>query len=160
MIAHDDEGQTRKGSGARYWVHPQGVADLLQGYGVTDDTILCAAEIHDCVEDTAVTIDDIVELLDEKVAELVSEVTNSPDLDGLEKEEYMSRKLVNLTDDALTIKLGDMIYNTLDNPKKDQIERMKKNLEYLQHHRQIRKQLHRDLIETFYEAYKSKIKKF
>jgi len=147
FAAEKHEGQFRKGSGEPYAVHPQRVADILESYGASEP-VLCAAELHDCVEDTDTEVNDILDLIDSEVAELVSEVTNAPDLDGLEKEVYMSRKLVNLTDDALTIKLGDMLYNLLDKPKPDQVKRMRKNLEYLMEWRDLN-ELQLELVQAF-----------
>jgi (p)ppGpp synthase/HD superfamily hydrolase len=157
--AHDDTGAKRKGSGDPYFVHPEGVTKILMGYGVEDQDVLDAAKMHDLVEDAGITVSDLEDISNPKAAELVSELTNSPDYDGLSKEEYMSRKLVGLTDDALTVKLGDMLYNLLDNPRLNQIERMKSNIEYLRHHRKIKRQIHRDLIEAYLSGFPSQQRK-
>lgn len=153
-IAHDDMGQTRKGSGAHYWEHPDSVSDLLEAYGA-DELVCIASELHDTLEDTEVDYDNLVDMYGEDVADLVSEVTNSPDLDGLSKEEYMSRKIVKLSDKALQVKLGDIIVNSLDQPRIQQLERMKKNIEYLCDHRKL-DELCQDLVDDFYMAYETK----
>ena len=155
-FAHDDVGQRRKGTNAPYWTHPQGVADLLEGYGASD-AICITAELHDTAEDTEVTIDDLRNTFGDEVSELVSEVTNSPDLDGLEKETYMNRKLIGLTNDALTVKLGDCVYNLLDRPREQQAKRMYNNIRYLIKNReQPLQKIHKALINTFISAYKAK----
>jgi len=156
-IAHDDMGQRRKGSNDPYWKHPQTVADLLESYGASEPA-LCAAELHDTVEDTEVDYEHILEYYGKDVADLVKEVTNSPDLDGMEKEDYMNFKILKLSNDALTIKLGDMLHNCLDKPKLKQIERMKRNLEFLLRKRKNLLEVHRELIDTFMVGFKFKRK--
>lgn len=148
MIAHDDMGQRRKATGEPYHKHPQGVADLLEAYGASE--ICCiAAELHDTVEDTEVNIQMLEDIFGSEIAELISELTNSKDLDGLNKEEYMNKKLLNLSSDALTVKLADFIYNKKDRPRQNQLERMNKNIKFLIHHRKLN-QIQKDLIEAFF----------
>ena len=49
-LAH--RGQVRKeANGGPYFVHPEGVARLLQEHGVTDEVVLAAAYLHDVIED-------------------------------------------------------------------------------------------------------------
>src|SRR5712671_4956107 len=66
-------GQVRK-SGAPYITHPLAVAILLADIGM-DTTTLVAALLHDTVEDTGLTLDDITREFDAKVAHLVDGVT-------------------------------------------------------------------------------------
>jgi len=154
-VAHDDVGQIRKGSGARYWVHPLGVSDILEGYRASEP-VCVAACLHDTVEDTEVSVQNIEDTFGSEVAELVSEVTNSPNLDGLDKEFYMSKKMTELSDDALTIKLGDCLYNLLDKPKKQQMVRMFNNIKFMMRNRKP-KRIHRELISSFINGYKSQV---
>ena len=56
--AHAAVGQRRKYTDQPYIVHPIRVAEIVDLYGGTDDMI-SAAYLHDVVEDTAVSIDDI-----------------------------------------------------------------------------------------------------
>src|SRR2546423_3853498 len=67
------EGQLRK-SGEPYITHPLAVAGILAGLGL-DDLTIAAALLHDAVEDTGVTIDDVTALFGEKIASLVDGVT-------------------------------------------------------------------------------------
>jgi len=154
-IAHDNEGQVRKGSGDRYWVHPQGIADTLEGYGIKDENILCAAELHDTLEDCKVSFANLEDMFDEEVAILVDELTNLPNIKKEDKENYMSRKMVRLSDDALTVKLGDCLYNLLDKPKVDQVSRMYNNIKYVKKNRKLRR-IHKELIDAFITGYESK----
>ncbi|MCL2755179.1 MAG: RelA/SpoT family protein [Oscillospiraceae bacterium] len=67
------EGQTRK-SGEPYIMHPIAVAEILLEYLMDTDTIV-AALLHDAVEDTAVTLDELREQFGSDVARLVDGVT-------------------------------------------------------------------------------------
>jgi (p)ppGpp synthase/HD superfamily hydrolase len=149
MTAHDDEGQVRKVSGARYWTHPEKVCDILESIGIEDEDILAAALLHDTVEDTAVDKLNLEETFGQRVADLVSELTNTPGLEGLSKEDYINKKLVNLSEEALTVKIADMIANSIDRPRSQQLERMKRNVDYLIEHRHISNRFHDQLIRMF-----------
>src|SRR5690606_17487759 len=67
------QGQKRK-SGEPYIVHPLSVANVLIEWGMDIDSVL-AGVLHDTVEDTKVTLDDIENLFGRNVAFLVDGVT-------------------------------------------------------------------------------------
>ena len=52
-------------------------------------------------------------------------------IEDIGKETYMSEKLVGISDDALLVKLADILYNILDNPTLPAEKRMRINIEYL-----------------------------
>ena len=66
-------GQLRK-SGEPYMIHPLNVAYILTDLELDDETI-CAALLHDVVEDTDVTHEDLVKDFGESIAEMVAGVT-------------------------------------------------------------------------------------
>ena len=72
------EGQKRT-SGEPYIVHPVSVAYILLELGMDTDTI-CAAMLHDVVEDTDATLEDIQKKFGQDVACLVDGVTSSQKL--------------------------------------------------------------------------------
>lgn len=84
VAAHAHSGQTRK-SGEPYIYHPVAVARILAEMRLDHETI-CAAALHDAIEDTDVTKDDVVQQFGAEVAELVDGVTK------LEKVEFSSRR--------------------------------------------------------------------
>ena len=128
---HGERGQTRKATGAPYIVHPEGVAKIVKDFGGDDEQIQ-AAWLHDTMEDTGTWEEDLREKFGDRVADLVSELTNDDfAIRSIGKEDYMSNKLVNLSDDALLIKLSDFLYNIKDYCPMKTLERMKKNLEAL-----------------------------
>ena len=67
--AASHEGQVRK-SGADFITHPLAVALILATYGLDDETI-AAALLHDVVEDTAVTLEEVEEEFGPVVVELI-----------------------------------------------------------------------------------------
>ena len=84
-------GMFRKG-GAPYIVHPLEVAAIAATMTVDED-VLCAAVLHDVVEDTDATLDDIREAFGDRVAELVRSETEDKH-DELSREEswYMRKR--------------------------------------------------------------------
>jgi hypothetical protein len=70
--AIDNHGNQVRMSGEPYMIHPLNVAYILSELGMDDETI-CAALLHDVVEDTAKTHDDIVNMFGEEIAEMVAD---------------------------------------------------------------------------------------
>jgi len=111
--AHRSIDQRRKYTGDEYIVHPAAVAKLVSS--VTDDVdMICAAWLHDVVEDTPVSIEEIRCEFGERVASLVA------DLSDVSKPEDGNRKIRKAMDrehtrqacpEAKTIKLADLIDN-------------------------------------------------
>jgi (p)ppGpp synthase/HD superfamily hydrolase len=111
-IAH--EGQFRRDGITPYIIHPMMVANHVKRY--TDDKdIIDAAYLHDVIEDTNTTWSDIYAEFGKRVADLVLELTNSPDgekLSGTDKDQYIVEKMVEMSEPALLIKLADIYDNT------------------------------------------------
>lgn len=112
--AHADAGQRRKYTDEPYIVHPAAVVELVRS--VTDDeTLLAAAWLHDTVEDTDSTLNDIRSHFGDAVAELVDMLTNRGDQPG---QNRTARKVAHFrhtqqaSPQAQTIKLADIIDNT------------------------------------------------
>lgn len=114
------EGQFRK-SGDPYISHPLAVMKIVEDWGMDEDTII-AAVLHDTVEDTAITLEDIKTEFGEIVAFLVDGVTKVSnarsgmrDLDTYlpSTKNNLLRLLVALGSDirVLIIKLADRLHN-------------------------------------------------
>nr|HEX4318020.1 HD domain-containing protein [Kofleriaceae bacterium] len=84
--AHD--GQTRK-SGDPYVTHPLAVAQIIAELKL-DTASVCAGLLHDCVEDTSATIDQLGELFGKEVAFLVDGVTKLGKLPYSTREEQQA----------------------------------------------------------------------
>ena len=110
------EGQVRK-SGEPYIIHPVEVAYIVSTLEL-DDSAICAALLHDVVEDTEVTREDIVEEFGEEIAVLVDGVTKlgkiAHFLDKEEEQVENYRKFfMAMAKDirVLMIKLADRLHN-------------------------------------------------
>ena len=110
---HYHEGQTRK-SGDSYITHPLAVATILAGLGLTESTI-CAALLHDTVEDTGYTLAQLTADFGEEVATMVDGVTKLDKMVYGEsaKAETIRKMVVAMARDirVLVIKLGDRLHN-------------------------------------------------
>lgn len=72
--AKNNHGGQKRVSGEEYIIHPLNVAYILADLELDDSTI-CAALLHDVVEDTPITNEDIVNEFGEEIAEMVDGVT-------------------------------------------------------------------------------------
>lgn len=129
---HSEIGQKRKASEEPYFVHPKGVAKIVMENGGNEDQIV-AAFCHDLLEDVPfVSYEDLKQGFNQHVADLVIELTNQRyKIDQMSKEAYMSEKLMKLSNEALLVKLADMLYNITDLPTEAQEVRMLKNVAHL-----------------------------
>ena len=79
MFAAEKHKNQKRKSGESYIIHPLHVAYILASWGLDTQTI-CAALLHDVVEDTNATYEDIEKNFDEEVASLVEGVTKLSNL--------------------------------------------------------------------------------
>jgi guanosine-3',5'-bis(diphosphate) 3'-pyrophosphohydrolase len=135
FAAKKHRNQRRKGSNAEPYInHPLEVANLLSNVGkVSDYDILIAAILHDTVEDTETTAQELTELFGEKVCGYVLEVTDDKSLPKDVRKQKQIEHAPHLTDGAKVIKLGDKISNIHDvtnNPPHDWSN--ERRLEYIE----------------------------
>lgn len=124
--ALENHGNQLRMSGEPYMVHPVNVAYILAELGMDDETI-CAALLHDVVEDTSKTHEDIVESFGEAIAEMVAGVTKLSKIryETIEEhqvENYRKMFLAMGKDiRVILIKLADRLHNmrTLKYLKRD-----------------------------------------
>lgn len=115
FAAKAHEGQKRS-SGQAYIIHPLAVAYTLLELGMDTDTI-CAALLHDVVEDTPATLDDLKKRFGQDVAMLVDGVTKLSKIPVFTKEEQQAENirkiLLAMSQDirVMIIKLCDRLHN-------------------------------------------------
>ncbi|MBQ3948606.1 MAG: bifunctional (p)ppGpp synthetase/guanosine-3',5'-bis(diphosphate) 3'-pyrophosphohydrolase [Ruminococcus sp.] len=115
FAAKAHEGQKRS-SGQAYIIHPLAVAYILLEFGMDTDTI-CAALLHDVVEDTDATLDDLKKRFGQDVAMLVDGVTKLGKMPVFTKEEQQAENirkiLLAMSQDirVMIIKLADRLHN-------------------------------------------------
>ena len=113
MKAH---GSQKRASGDPYFSHPLEVAAILTDLKVDDATIV-AAMLHDTIEDTAVTRDEVDKAFGEEIGGLVDGLTKLGKLDLVTKHaqqaENFRKLLLAIADDArvLLVKLADRLHN-------------------------------------------------
>lgn len=111
--------QQRKFTDEAYIEHPKRVAGIVKTVPHSTEMI-CAAYLHDVVEDTPVDIEEIRRKFGEKVADLVLELTdeylkvNYPQLNRRARKDKEVERQANISKEAKTIKLADVIDNTPD----------------------------------------------
>lgn len=116
FAAKKHQDQKRKGSdGEPYINHPLEVAKMVANIGgVNDPEIITAAVLHDTVEDTGVSFEEIAERFGEAVAAYVRELTDDKSLPKAERKQKQVEKAPHLSDGAKQIKLADKISNIQD----------------------------------------------
>lgn len=117
MAAHEAVGQKRKFSGLPYYTHPQAVVRILEEHepGMPLPAI-CAAYLHDTVEDTKVSIYTLRELFGDRCAALVRGLTNVkvPGMNRAEQKRHDAARIARECYDVKIIKLCDRLHNLPD----------------------------------------------
>jgi guanosine-3',5'-bis(diphosphate) 3'-pyrophosphohydrolase len=108
--------QRRKDAAASPYInHPIAVANTLAVEGrVTDEAILLAACLHDTVEDTQTTFEEIEETFGTEVSNLVRSVTDDKSLEKAERKQLQIEHAAKSSDKAKQIKIADKICNVRD----------------------------------------------
>ncbi len=109
VIAH--QGQTRKGTDIPYIVHPFEVAQLVTAAGA-DESLIVAGLLHDTLEDTAITAEDIFHAFGGEVLRLVK--SNSEDKSKsweLRKQHTLEYLKMNATYEEALLALADKLSN-------------------------------------------------
>jgi guanosine-3',5'-bis(diphosphate) 3'-pyrophosphohydrolase len=137
VFACDRHAEQRRASGEDFIVHPIGVAKICAGMRLDTDT-LCAALLHDTVEDTSASLEEVRDEFGDEIASLVDGVTKLSGVtfqsrDDRQAENYR-KMMVAMAQDirVILIKLADRLHNmrTLGSmPKQKQQEKAKETLE-------------------------------
>jgi len=116
-VAVDAHKEQRRKSGEAYIFHPIAVAKIVASEIGLGATSIAAALLHDVVEDTPITVEDIERLFNPKVAQLVEGLTKislvQKDLNASMQAENFRKMILTLNDDVrvILIKLADRLHN-------------------------------------------------
>ena len=105
------KGMAKKDGVTTYSSHLESVVSYLKSLGVTDEDVLCSGWLHDTIEDTDTTFDDLYERFGKKVAVLVSTLSKDRKLPKKERELLYVKQLKDAPLDAKIIKLCDISAN-------------------------------------------------
>jgi GTP diphosphokinase / guanosine-3',5'-bis(diphosphate) 3'-diphosphatase len=137
VFACEHHADQRRKSGEDFIVHPVGVARICAGMRLDTET-LCAALLHDTVEDTSASIEEVRARFGDEIAQIVDGVTKLTGItfqsrDEAQAENYRKMMVAMATDvRVILIKLADRLHNmrTIDAmPKQKQIEKARETLD-------------------------------
>jgi guanosine-3',5'-bis(diphosphate) 3'-pyrophosphohydrolase len=116
FAAHKHKDQRRKDKEASPYInHPIGLAEVLVNVGnVTDINTLCAALLHDTVEDTETTAAELTEIFGVEISDIVKEVTDDKSLSKESRKQAQIDHAMHLSKQARAVKLADKICNLGD----------------------------------------------
>lgn len=108
--------QRRKDADASPYInHPIALANVLANEGGIDDpAVLCAAVLHDTLEDTQTTVAELEKMFGHKVASIVLEVTDDKSLRKHVRKQRQIEHAPHLSPEAKLVKLADKICNLRD----------------------------------------------
>ncbi|MBA43654.1 MAG: bifunctional (p)ppGpp synthetase/guanosine-3',5'-bis(diphosphate) 3'-pyrophosphohydrolase [Magnetococcales bacterium] len=123
MKAH---GNQKRASGEPYLTHPLEVASILADLQM-DEATVCTGLLHDTLEDTLTTYDELKEIFSEEIADLTEGVTKLSRINfnnkSVEQAENFRKLFMAMTKDirVLLVKLSDRLHNmrTIDHMKKE-----------------------------------------
>src|SRR3954469_15130829 len=137
VFACEHHADQRRKSGEDFITHPVGVAKICAGMRLDTET-LCAALLHDTVEDTSASLEEVRERFGDEIATLVDGVTKLTGItftsrDEAQAENYRKMMVAMATDiRVILIKLADRLHNMRTigaMSKQKQIEKAKETLE-------------------------------
>ena len=112
--AHRDQRRKNKFA-APYINHPVGVAQILWTEGrVRDIDVLQAAILHDTVEDTDTTHEELVFIFGKKVADIVKDVTDDKSMPKDKRKRHQVEHAKHISQQAKVVKLADKLHNLRD----------------------------------------------
>ena len=116
FAAHKHRDQRRKDPEASPYInHPIALADVLVNEGgVRDIEVVAAALLHDTVEDTATTSEELERAFGPRIARIVAEVTDDKTLSKSERKRLQIEHAAALSPEAKLVKLADKICNLRD----------------------------------------------
>ena len=115
-FAKQAHGSQKRHSGDSYFSHPVAVAEIVADLKLDEESVITAL-LHDVVEDTSTTLDDISKNFNENIAKMVDGVTKLSKMESLHSSERVAENFRKLTmamsQDirVLLVKLADRLHN-------------------------------------------------
>jgi guanosine-3',5'-bis(diphosphate) 3'-pyrophosphohydrolase len=116
FAAHKHKDQRRKDPEASPYInHPIALANILCNEGhITDVEVICGALLHDTVEDTETSEEELEKEFGRAISAIVMEVTDDKTLSGPERKRLQIEHAAHASDKAKLVKLADKIANLRD----------------------------------------------
>ncbi len=116
FAAHKHRDQRRKDEAASPYInHPIALANVLTNEaGIDDEAVLIGAILHDTVEDTETTEQELVEAFGRTIADIVLEVTDDKNLPTADRKRLQIEHAATISRPAKLVKLADKICNLRD----------------------------------------------
>lgn len=116
FAAHKHRDQRRKDASASPYInHPIALANVLRNEGgVTDPVVIAAALLHDTIEDTETTAEELEREFGRRIRDIVLEVTDDKRLHKSERKRLQIEHASTLSKEAKLVKLADKICNLRD----------------------------------------------
>jgi guanosine-3',5'-bis(diphosphate) 3'-pyrophosphohydrolase len=162
FAAHKHRDQRRKDAEASPYInHPIALAEVLaREGGIADAEVLAAALLHDTIEDTATTAEELRAEFGARIAAMVEEVTDDKSLPKAERKRLQIVHAAAISPGAKLVKLADKICNLRDVADRPPAKwDLRRRQEYFEWAKQVIDQLrgaHPGLEAAFDDAYKRK----
>src|SRR5450759_2897252 len=113
FAAHKHRDQRRKDVKASPYInHPIALADVLCNEGgITDENVQCTALLHDTVEDTETTPEELTQVFGKAISDLVMELTDDKALPKADRKRLQLEHAAHASHQAKLVKLADKISN-------------------------------------------------
>lgn len=153
--------QLRKGIHATPYInHPIKVMHELTVHNIENTQVLIAAVLHDILEDTSTTPDELKGIFGVDITNIVVELSDNKLLNAKKRKELQVQNASNLSDEAKVIRIADKICNLTDIvyfPPEWKIDRKIKYYHWAKSVVDQCANVHNELYETFYRVYKQGI---
>jgi guanosine-3',5'-bis(diphosphate) 3'-pyrophosphohydrolase len=132
FAAEHHSAQRRKGpGGAPYVNHLIEVAALLANVAeIGDEDVLVSAVLHDVVEDTSISLEEVGQLFGQRVEQVVGKLTDDKALPKEERKRLVLEQLVHADESTKVVKLADLCSNIRSFPVDWPAERRRDYLEW------------------------------
>lgn len=115
FAAQKHTAQRRKNTAASPYInHPIEVVNLLAEGRVENEVVLCAGVLHDTVEDTETTYEELVEKFGKEIADVVMECSDNKKLLKVQRKQFQIENASHKSREAQLVKLADKLSNLSD----------------------------------------------